>query len=170
MTSHPPPTRPLRRGICDGDDVWPSNLTDDELREIASLDAETKRQEPERSGKLREILGEAPAFSLAERVRHWIHLVGDTETGANLDPGEYMTELGCREVVAIKLAGVSPSLRDKLTSELLTPLDSRFEAATVDDGGAALAREVQIEDREDAPWWWNRRPAEPGPLWTGQPD
>ena len=116
-----PLARPFRRGICDGDDVWPPTLTDDELREIASIDAETKHEEPERSERLREILGDAPVFSLAERVRHWINLVEDTETGANLDPGEYMTELGCRELVASKLTGVSGSLRQKLMSALLTP-------------------------------------------------
>lgn len=170
MRSNPQPSRPFRRAICDGDDVWPQSLTDADLRQIAAIDAETKRKEPERAGKLREILGEAPAFSLAERVRHWIDLVEDTETGANLHPGEYMTELGCRELVEKKLTEVSGSLRQKLTSELLTPLDRRFEAATVDDGGAALAREVEIVDREDAPWWWNRRPAELGPLWKRQAD
>lgn len=92
----------------------------------------------------------------------------DTETGANLHPGEYMTELGCRELVENMLTELSGSLRQKLMSELITPIDNRFEAATVDDGGAALARELQIIDREDAPWWWNRRPAELGPLWNRQ--
>jgi hypothetical protein len=161
-------SRPLRRGICDGDDVWPGSLTDEDLQEIAAIDAETKTGERERSERFGEIFGDVPVYSLAERVRHWIYLVEDTETGADLHPGEYMTELGCRELVANKIAEVSTSLREKLMSELLTPLDDRFEAATVDDGGTALAFEVKIDDRDDMPWWWRRRPTEFGPLWKRQ--
>ncbi len=41
------PKRPFRRGICDGDDVWPSDPSDDNLQTIAALDAETLATEQE---------------------------------------------------------------------------------------------------------------------------
>ncbi len=169
MSSGPPAHRPVRRGICDGDDVWPSSLTDDELREIAAIDAETKKKERFRSQALRETFGDVPVYSLAERLRHWIGLVEDTETGVHLHPGEYMTELGCREFVGDKLARVSPSLRNKVVAEVLKPLDDRFERATFDDGGTALGREVKLDSRSDKPWWWDRRPITLGQLWSREP-
>ncbi len=162
--------RPFRRSICDGDDVWPASLTDDDLRAIAAIDAAVRASEPHKPPEIREILGDAPALSVAERVRCWKRLVEDTETGVNLHPGEYMTELGCREYVADRLAQLPDTLREKLMSDLLDPLDARFKLATVDDGGDALNREVKLGDVQDLTWWWRRRPISFGPLWKRQPD
>ncbi len=159
------PKRPFRRGICDGDDVWPLSLNDDELLLIAGIDAETKRLEGEPPAVLRVSLGGTPVYSLAERVRHWQGLVEDTETANSLHPGEYMTELNCRDLVESNFASFPKDLRGKLLAELLDPLDERFKLTTLDDGGVALAREVKLDDASIRSWRWARRPITLGKLW-----
>ena len=86
---------------------------------------------------------------MAERVRHWRGLVEDLEGNVPVDAGVYATELGCRDLIMKYLGQMPPRLHDRLMIDLVEPLDMRFEAVTVDDGGAALADRVRIGDLTD---------------------
>jgi len=101
-------------------------------------------------------LGGVALYSFAERVRHYKYLVGSLENGVAQD-WELLTELGCRTVVERLLGEVPEELRERLRTELVTPLDSRFRAATIDDGGAFLRRHFGDQVGTDG-WWWARRP------------
>jgi len=114
---------------------------------------------------LMEFFGDGPVWSLAELVRTWKDLVEDTETGSHLHPHEYVSRLETRELLEGKLDQLSDSLRGKLTTELLDPLDTRFKVATTDDGGLALGREVNLNQIDRRLRWWQRRPTNLGPLW-----
>lgn len=71
---------------------------------------------------------------------------------------QLLTELGCRGVVERLMGELPDALRTRLAAELIGPLDQRFIAATVDDGGEYLRRR-HAEHIRSEPWWWNRRPS-----------
>lgn len=165
MSSGRTAPRPFRRGICDGDDVWPSDITDAELRSIAAIDAETRAAEREPPPALKYLFGGGPIWSLAEHVRSWRSVVHDTEFGCHLHPLEYIDRIQTRDLLERHLAQLPDSLRARLANEVLDPLDARFEAATLDDDGVALSRELDISRMGKRVRWWSRRPINLGPLW-----
>lgn len=152
--------RPLRDGV-DGDDVWPV-LTASELEVIGAIDravGETERADgpkPEVTERLIARLGVVALHSFAERVRHYRDLVADLEHGVATDE-ELRTELGCRSIVERLLGQLPVELRARLQDDVIGPLDHRFVAATIDDGGAYLREHFGRNVGTDG-WWWSRRP------------
>ena len=154
--------RPLRDGV-DGDDVWPP-LTASELEAIASVDRAIGQQERDSDGWKPEVMarllgrfGGVAIYSFAERVRHYRDLVDDLEQGVAPDH-ELLSELWCRTVVERLLGQVPENLRSRLQAELIGPLDHRFTAATIDDGGAYLHGEFGDQVGTEG-WWWAHRPS-----------
>jgi hypothetical protein len=148
--------RPFRDGIVDGDDVWPQLSTAD-LKVIAELDRQREQRErtngrlPERAFKQ----AGGAIYSVAELVRHYRDLVSDLEQGIAEDY-ELLTELGCRDNVERLVETMPLGLRAKLQRDLLTPLDQRFEAATIDGGGAFLRSRFGTQVGSGRRW--TRRP------------
>jgi hypothetical protein len=134
-----------------------------ELDQIASLDRVigadelSRARRPEIHGRTVDSLGTVAVYTFAERVRHYRDLVGDLEREVAQDY-ELLTELRCRSIIGRLLGEVSPALRQRLEDELIGPLDSKFVAATFDDGGAYLRSSFGDQVEGDG-WWWSRRPS-----------
>lgn len=165
MSERPQLLRPFRRGICDGDDVWPDSLTDDDLTVIAEIDAQTTANEVGRLTKATEMIGGGAVYSVAERTRHWIGLVRDLEAHHDIHPGEFATEVRCRETVGSWIDSMPEPLQERLNTELLRPLDDRFRLATTNDGGEALAQTVKLADPDERSWRLRRRPIDLPSSW-----
>jgi hypothetical protein len=106
----------------------------------------------ERAGAELHAQGWRKAFGLNEMLSAYERLVTKVEEGYDEMVDEYTNDLSCRDWLALAW----PMLRDARATEL-EALDTRFRAATVEDGGRALSRYFAVE-RKDG-WWWRRRPA-----------
>jgi hypothetical protein len=108
-----------------------------------------------RAGEVLYTRGWRKAFTVAEMVNSWAWLVAEVERGYDDLVDEYTNDLYCRDWLAQAWPMLTQPVRVVWHAEIL-PLDERFRAATVDDGGKAISRYHRIALKEG--WWWQRRP------------
>ncbi|MFI7661177.1 hypothetical protein ACIBTW_20095 [Micromonospora parva] len=94
-------------------------------------------------------------FTIEEMIGKWAWLVAQVERGYPDLVDEYTNDLYCRDWLAKAWPQVTHPVRS-CWHEMLQPLDERFRAATIEDGGQAVGRYHQITPNMG--WWWHRRP------------
>ncbi|WP_433515774.1 hypothetical protein ACQP2T_09370 [Nonomuraea sp. CA-143628] len=107
------------------------------------------------AGRVLRAQGWSTNFSFRSMLAQWEWLVSEIERGYDEPVYEYLNDLSCRDWLAQVRPLITEPARMMLDHELL-PLDARFRAATLDDGGEALSR-VGRAERPDG-WWWKRVP------------
>ncbi|MDN3238094.1 hypothetical protein [Glycomyces tritici] len=106
-------------------------------------------------GELLHRRGWRTAFTVAERVNRWAHLVADVERGYGDDIYEYANDLYCRNWLHEAWILLHDDVVRRWTPQIKT-LDDRFRAATIDDDGLALDQFHKLPDHDM--WWWRRHP------------
>ncbi|MEU7749034.1 hypothetical protein [Nonomuraea sp. NPDC049158] len=107
------------------------------------------------AGRVLRTRGWAANFTFRSMMAEWDWLVSEIERGYDEPVYEYLNDLSCRDWLAQIRPLITEPAQMMLDHELL-PLDARFRAATLDDGGEALSR-VRRAERLDG-WWWKRVP------------
>jgi hypothetical protein len=141
--------------------AW-QELTAAQLAVVAALDfdrltLERSRLPDEVARKISE-----PIYSLKARFRFWERLV--SRMANNWEPDgyylidEYVNDLESRDEID-RMVSFEPALRGDPLSSLIQYLDSRFEVATVEDGGTELQLWVpRLSWRADLSGRWYRKP------------
>ncbi|MBM9507652.1 hypothetical protein [Actinacidiphila acididurans] len=95
------------------------------------------------------------AFTVADRVTAWGHLVAAVEGGYGDDVDEYANDLYCRNWLHEAWL-LLPEHVVQFWTPRIEALDERFRAATVADDGMALGRFHRVPHPDL--WWWRRHP------------
>ncbi|MEU8207375.1 hypothetical protein [Streptosporangium sp. NPDC049046] len=107
------------------------------------------------AGEVLHAKGWRKVFTVSEMAEKWAWLVAEIESGYDDMVDEYTNDLYCRDWLAEAWPMLTHPVRAIWHSEI-HPLDERFRAATVDDGGKAISRYHRTVLKEG--WWWRRKP------------
>ncbi|MGW8378829.1 hypothetical protein [Streptomyces sp. ODS28] len=146
-----------------------SGLNADELAAVETLDR--RRLELERSrvpAKTAAHITE-PLYGVFACLKMWQRLVRDMEEEWSRTSSymvyEYLNDLTVRDSIDEYLAAMPPSLQEKV-EHIVSDLDGRYQAVTVEDGGAELALyRSRLAGGREICWWWARKSRVFPPGW-----
>ncbi|WP_157248409.1 hypothetical protein [Nonomuraea typhae] len=107
------------------------------------------------AGRILYAQGWPEVHTVRNMLAQWEWLGSQVERGYTATLAEYLDDLSCREWLARAGLLVTEPART-LLDQALQPLDTRFQAATEDDGSGVLSGHGQA-GRGDG-WWWKRIP------------
>ncbi|MEU8178716.1 hypothetical protein AB0C14_38130 [Microbispora hainanensis] len=91
-----------------------------------------------RAGEVLYARGWRQTFTVRTMVNQWAWLVAEVERGYDDMVEEYASDLSCRDWLAQAWPMLTQPVRTVWHAKI-QPLDERFRAATVDDGGKAIS-------------------------------